>query len=1050
MFILHSSNKTENLLGHLTTVIENLPVSHPLDKETFLIQSQGMERWLSQQLANHFGVWANYEFLFPGKFFSAIAKNIDSRLNDELFDRELMLWRFELLLRHLEGDSFKPLQHYLESTNSELKRFQLATQLTQIFDQYQMMRPDMLAQWKKGLSLYQTENELWQRNLWHLIIQSTGDKHRGLLWQDVIDKLNHAEENTFSEQLPDRVFVFGLNTMPPLFLDYLQGLSRHCDIHLFLLNPAQVYWADLVNKRQSNKNLNNADTLDGHPLLATLGQQGREFQQMLLEQASFSFEPDSFELIEATNTLQQLQNDILNNQSPENLLDTALKKDSSLSIHACHSRMREVEVLKNQLLLALEQDPALELRDIVVMAPDIQQYAPFISAVFSDIQHTIADRSLRVSNTALDAFIRFLKLSQGRFGWQSVMDLLEQAVVYSNFSLSESDLELIKHWVAETRVRWGKSAAHKKDLGLPELNQNTWQAALDRLLMGYAVGSEDSFVDDVLPYREIEGSSALILGGFNDFIQLLFTASDELKRATSLANWGNKLYFYADRLLAVNTQTEQIQRQQLNELLAQLTDNIASIHTEDVNLDVIIAWLESRMSEHKSSTGFLRGQLTFCSMLPMRSIPFKVIALLGLNEGEFPKIDRQPTFDLIAQNFRPGDRSRRADDRYQFLEILLSARQQLIITYIGLSIHRNDDIPPSVVISELLETLENYYQLTGLITKHPLQAFSQRYFAEETDHFSFSEADYETAIALQTDKPEPELWWQGQLKTKAPEIIDINDLFNFYRHPQQYFLQRQLGIRYTEMSANTEEREPFVLDTLDAYAINQQWIADDLNGTNYSLKKLQAQGRWLSGTPGKLEFNLQEQEIKQFTSRIKQLDLGMKKDDIAIDILLNDHRLVGNLSHIYQHCSLIYRYANLKGKDFMLAWLHHLLVNQIDKQDTHLLSKDKTLVFSSASYQADRLEQLINIYLLGQQQPDAFFTESAYAYVDQAVKLKSSKRAKKPAIMSAQEQLIKEIGFNSSSQQLYQNVEDLTTLLNQDFESLCLNLILPTWEEING
>ena len=1048
MFILHSSNKTENLLVHLTAVIENFPVSHPFNKEIFLIQSQGMERWLSQQLASHFGVWANYEFLFPGKFFSSIAKNIDSRLNDELFDRELMLWRFELLLRHIKGESFKPLQRYLESANSELKRFQLATQLTQIFDQYQMMRPDMLALWKKGLNLYQTENEVWQRDLWQLIIQSTGDKHRGLLWQDVINKLNHAKENEFSKQLPERLFVFGLNTMPPLFLDYLQGLSRHCDVHLFLLNPAQVYWADLANKKLYDSL--NDDTTEGHPLLATLGQQGREFQQMLLEQASFSYEPDSFELTEAINTLQRLQNDILNNQIAEASLDSAPKKDSSLSIHACHSRMREVEVLKDQLILALEQDPALELREIVVMAPDIQQYAPFISAVFSDVQHTIADRSLRLSNTALDAFIRFLKLSQGRFGWQTVMDLLEQPVVYSNFSLSESDLELIKHWVAETRVRWGKSAAHKKELGLPELNQNTWQATLDRLLMGYAVGSEDSFVDDVLPYREIEGSSALILGGFNDFIQLLFKASDELKRATTIANWGDRLYFYADRLLSVNTQQEQLQRQQLNELLEQLTDKIASAHTEDVSLDVIIAWLESRMSEHKSSTGFLRGQLTFCSMLPMRSIPFKVIALLGLNEGEFPKIDRQPTFDLIAQNFRPGDRSRRADDRYQFLEILLSARQQLIITYIGLSIYHNKDIPPSVVISELLETLESYYQLSELITKHPLQAFSQRYFIEGSEHFSFSQADYKTAIALQADKPEPEPWWQGQLKTKVPEIIDINDLFNFYRHPQQYFLQRQLGIRYTGMSANSEEREPFVLDTLDAYAINQQWIADDLNDTDYSLKKLQAQGRWLSGTPGELEFYLQEQQIHQFTNRIKQLELGIKKDDITVDIHVNSYRLIGNMSHIYQQGSLIYRYADLKGKDFMLAWLHHLIINQVDSQDTHLLSKDKTLVFSSASPQDEKLEQLIKIYHVGQQRPDAFFTESAYAYTEQAFKLKSSKRAKKSAIIVAQEQLIKEIGFDSSLQQLYQNVEDLTTVLNQDFESACHNLILPAWEDVNG
>jgi exodeoxyribonuclease V gamma subunit len=1039
MFILHSSNKTENLLVHLTTVIENFPLSQPLSKEVFLIQSQGMERWLSQQLASHFGVWGNYEFLFPGKFFSSIAGKIDNRINDDVFDRELMLWQFELLLRQLDDDCFTPLKHYLSGENLELKCYQLAAQLAQIFDQYQMMRPDMLELWQQGQLLYQVDSEHWQRALWHLVTQSIGSKHRGSLWQDVIEKLNHADEGVLSKQLPERIFVFGLNTMPPLFLDYLQGLSRHCDIHLFLLNPAQVYWADFVNKKQIT------ESPEGHPLLSTLGQQGREFQQMLLEQADFAYEPDSFEWADSSTNLQQLQNDILNNQ----LQGITLEKDRSISIHACHSRMREVEVLKNQLLLALEQDPSLQLRDMVVMAPDIQLYTPFISAVFSNIQHSIADRSLRLSNTVLDAFIRFLRLSQSRFGWQSVMDLLEQPVVFANFSLSESDMELIKHWVLETNVRWGKSSAHKKELGLPELNENTWQAALDRLLMGYAVGSEESFVDNILPYREIEGSTALILGGFNDFIQLLFKASNELKQPATLSNWGNRLYYYADQLICADTQAEQIQRQQLNEILEQLAVKIAAQHTEDISLDVIIAWLENSMSESKSSNGFLRGQLTFCSMLPMRSIPFKVIALLGLNEGEFPKIDRHPSFDLIGQNFRKGDRSRRADDRYQFLEVLLSARQQLIITYQGLSIQHNEDIPPSVIVSELLGILENHYQLTDLITKHPLQAFSQRYFNDESEHFSYSQADYETAIALQADKDKTELWWQGVLETKATEVIDINELFAFYRHPQQYFLQRQLGIRYTGLTADVEEREPFAIDTLDAYAINQQWIEHVLNGTSYTLKKLQAQGRWLSGICGELAFDQQQQAINQFADLIQQQGLGHRQEDQPIDITVGDYRLLGKLSQVYEQGSLIYRYANIKGKDFMLAWLHHLIMNHVQPQNTHLLSLDEQLVFSSHEVEpSDTLSNLINIFIQGQQQPDAFFTEATFSYVKQALKLKTSKRAKTPAIISAQEQLKKEIGFDQSLQQLYQHVEDLSVVLNEDFEVQCSKLILPAWETL--
>ncbi|MDD1616374.1 MAG: exodeoxyribonuclease V gamma subunit [Methylococcaceae bacterium NSP1-2] len=756
MFILHSSNKTENLVAHLTTVISTAPLSSPFSKELFLIQSQGMERWLSQQLANELKVWGNYDFLFPGKFFSSLADKIDSRLNDAAFDRHLMLWRLEALLRRLDSEELLPLRQYLAGDSIALKRYQLALQLAKIFDQYQIMRPDMLALWQANKLLYNTATERWQKALWRQVTQQIGHKHRGSLWLQVIDKLNAAEEGAFSEKLPERICIFGVNTMPPLFLKYLEGLSKHCQLHLFLLNPSCDFWADIPSKRQRLADEENS--FIGHPLLSSLGQQGREFQAILLEEEiAFTVELESFDENTAPlNNLQRLQNDILNNTIETR---TPLQPDDSISIHACHSRMREVEVLRNQLLHALEQNTDLQLRDIVVIAPDIQNYESFISAVFSDIQHAIADRSLRLSNHALDAFIRFLSVSQSRFGWQTVLDLLEQDVVYPSFGLSETDLDLIRHWINTTSVRWGKSAQHKKALGLPELSENTWQAMLDRLLMGYAVGSDADFVDGVLPYKEIEGAAALALGGLCDFMALLFKASQELKQAKTLKNWHNQLSYYADQLL-VNV--DPIELQQLKELLGELSADVSSVHNDTVELQVVVSWMEGTVSERKSSNGFLRGQLTFCSMLPMRSIPFKVIALLGINDGEFPKIDRNPTFDLLSQHYHKGDRSRRADDRYQFLEILLSARQRLIMTYIGQSISQNTPIPPSVIISELLEVLQDSYALENPTIKEPLQAFSSRYFdGSSAQLINYSASDLETANAIAAPKPPVTLWWQG-------------------------------------------------------------------------------------------------------------------------------------------------------------------------------------------------------------------------------------------------------------------------------------------------
>ena len=1039
MFVLHSSNKTENLVAQLGVVIETLPLKSPFAKEIFLIQSQGMERWLSQQLSQQFKVWANYEFLFPAKFFNSVAQKLDKKLNDALFDRHKMTWRIENSLRDLSGDNVLPLQHYLEGENSDLKRYQLAQELSQLFDQYQMMRPDLLATWHENKLLYDTPAERWQKALWHDITAQIGTQHRGALWQKVINQLLDADENFYATKLPERVIVFGINTMPPLFLAFLHGLSKHCQLHLFLLNPSQDYWADIPTKRARLKQ-EPQEQYDSHPLLSSLGQQGREFQALLLEQnLTVKFELDDFESIEnATTILNFLQNDLLNNEATKH----TLKLDNSIQIHACHSRMREVEVLKNQLIHALEQDKTLELRDIVVMAPDIQNYEPFISAVFHDIHHTIADRSLRLSNHALDIFIRFLHLSQSRFGWQSVLDLLAEPMVYTHFDLSETDLALIRHWVLETQVRWGKSGEHKAELDLPNLDENTWQAMLNRLFIGYAVGDVGEFVHDILPYPHLEGSSALALGGLHDFLQLLFNASDNFKTAQSLNSWRLCLFDYADVLLAnVNA----IDRQQVNELLDELPDQLTHLSDDSVALQVIISWLESRVEERKSSNGFLRGQLTFCSMLPMRSIPFKIIALLGMNDGEFPKIDRQPTFDLIAQHFRKGDRSRRNDDRYQFLEILLSTREKLILTYVGQSQNHNEKIPPSVIISELLDILLESYRVENLTVFHPLHGFSRRYFdGSELNLRNYSQRDFETASALNSPKSPLEKWWDGKLHCSEEQVIELNDVFSFFKNPQKHFLRRQLTVKLKTLDSIVDEREPFDLDRLEKYHVHNALLEAHLRDEIVSVKRLKAQGLWLSGVLGDLEFEKQNAEIGAFSEKIKAQKLGERIEDVVIDFYIDGFRLTGKLSNCYENGSLFYRYTSLKGKDFICALLHHLVINQVAPQTTFLFSRNdkeaklNELVFAPELAKNDLLIELLKIYQNGLQHPEAFFTEAFFAYL----------KAEKDRLKAAKGKLFYDLETEYEIElQRFFDEKTVENALNDEFEETC-KTFLNLWREL--
>ncbi|WP_198243768.1 exodeoxyribonuclease V subunit gamma [methane-oxidizing endosymbiont of Gigantopelta aegis] len=1031
MFFLHSANNTESLLAHLSTVFRAQPLDSFFDRECFLIQSLGMERMLSQYLAQEFSTWSHFEFLFPANFFATLTRLLAPSPSTDYFDRTILTWRIESLLRTVDDPVYTPLQIYLQPPNLHLKRFQLARSLAALFDQYQIMRPDMLEAWQNGETFYHSAHEPWQRALWQEICAIQGSHHRGALWLQLIEMLNSTPIDQLHGKLPKRISIFGIHSLPPLFLECLQALSRHCDIHLYLLSPTQSYWADLPGKSQRAEQ---ESLQDAHPLLATLGQQGREFQQLILEQLQFDSDFESFAEHNAETLLQQLQNDILNNTpsiAPE-------RQDDSISIHSCHSRLRETEVIKDQILAELENDNSLNLRDIVVMAPDIQLYEPFINAVFNDIQHSIADRNLRLSNPILDTLLQFLHLCQSRFGWQEVLDLLEQPGVYPRFGLNEADLDRIRHWIADTRTRWGQSGQHKSTLGLPPLEQNTWQHTLDRLLMGYASSDSDQFIDDTLPYPHIEGLSAETLGGLNDFLQFLFHASTDLQTDMPLADWQQRLLEYTALLTDENLTQERLQ---LHELLLQLA-HFAEIHSHPVSLNVIIHWLETTLSEQKTAQGFLRGHLTFCSMLPMRAIPFKIIVLLGMNDGEFPAQDRTPAFDLLANNYRIGDRSRRHDDRYQFLETLLSARKKLIISYIGQSLQHNDDIPPSVIISELIDVLQKDYQIAEPVTKHPLQAFSPSYFDNSHPQlFSFDSRHCNTAIQLLHANNDHQPWWQGEVDTLSSHTIEISDLMAFFRHPQKYFLQRQLDLHIAEIEKATEEREPFALEPLDRYSIKQEWLDCLLNQKPFSIKKLQAEGRWPQGSPGEIQFQHMQPAIQTFAEQILQLKLGEAIPAQMLDFQYDDYRIVGKLDNLYTHGSLIYRLSSLKGKDFMQAWLHHLLINQVSPQATYLLSEDHTLCFKPETDNS-ALAQLLKLYNQGQSRPDVFFTEAAFCYLQQSIKSK----AKISPLAYSIKTLSDNLQYEPELRQLYPDQQALETVLNQDFANLCESLLLPTWK----
>lgn len=1078
MFYLHVSNRTENLVRHLCEVIRMDRQLSLFDTELFLIQSLGMERMVAQTLADEFTCFCNFQFFLPLDFLTGIADKIGLDLTSDGYQRQIMSWRIDSLLRNLDGELDKALGNYLEGENSEVKRFQLSIRLANLFDQYQLMRGDMLAGWQEGRRGTDNPAEQWQLELWQkLLTQQDSGVHRSVLLQNVIDGLQGQED--FSPLLPKRISVFGLHTMPPVYLQFLNGLARHMDVHLFVLSPCKSYWGNIESLKKQYRRAAREKTItaavdaeEHHPLLASLGQQGRDLQNMMLEHADFSLEFSSYEdplegsaYGEAT-LLQRIQADLLHTEFHKESFAVVQAKDRSVQLVSCHSRIRELMVLKDQLLDLLYKDESLELKDIVVMAPDIQEYAPLIPSVFDGIQYSIADRSVRRRNSVVAAFVSFLELFSGRFGMTEVMDVLQLPVVYPQFELTAADLDTLGKWVGDVGVRWGLSGEHRENTGILSFEESSWRAGLDRMLMGFGIDA-DSFIDGVLPYSELEGRMAAPLGGLCRFVELLERGYRDFQQLYPVQVWSELLLEYITALFGEEYEQEYVE---LVALVTELGETIAAYHHEDVSFQVICEWFGRFIKESRSSSGFLRGQLTFCSMLPMRSIPFRVVCLLGLNDGEFPKNDYQDTFDLMGAS-RVGDRSSRADDRYQFLEAILAARTMLYISFVGQSIKTNEIVPPSVVVEEFIELLANKYSVTDPVVRHPLHPFSAKYFTagEEAGLFSYDNNFCTIARAFVEELEPPGSWWQGSLESEE-EDIPLGNLLDFYKNPPKYFVRNRLGIRLGGAVAHTNDRELFEVSGLDRYRV-EQYLLDLISkettphceNVEELLKKVQTMGYWPLGTAGGLTFEEKLALVESFWSKVQALELGEMLGDIAVDIRTGPYRLLGTLSGLYEKGLLLVRFGKLRGQDLLTGWVLHMITNHLYPQTQSFLvttegcfgfpamtrsdmddgeegEKDQT-IRSNGSVKS--LKSILDIFKEGNSRALPLYVEPAFVYAKQL----ASSRGRVPPIEKAwqQAQYSLENGYEPEWELLLGDSEN-PFVSGSEFEQLVHRVMVPIRE----
>lgn len=1012
---LRTANRLEPL-AHTLAMRTRIRSEDPFAPAIVVIQSRGMERWLALQIARHTGIAANLAFPFPETFLRTMLEAVLPEAPEEpAFQREAMAFAiFARLARIADGaPEFAPIRSYLAGDASGVRRLQLAEQVAHLFDQYLVFRPDMILAWDEGRLDDRDPHQCWQALLWRDLTQGLAGHHRARLWQRMLESLEGRTSPPAG--LPRRVSIFGISYLPPFYLQALAALSQVMSVDLYQLNPCREYWADIVSRGEEKRRRRLLPAAAGPPaaedlhweqgnrLLASMGAQGRAFHRLI-----GNFDPltdEDFQDNDGHDLLAAVQDDILNlrnHPAAEDRRPSPGSPDPSIQIHACHSPMREIEVLNDHLLDRLNADSDLAPRDILVLTPDIDTYAPYIQSVFGApedeaqrLPFSIADRSPLQSRPVVEAFFQLLELKDARFPVSEVAALLDLPAVRSKFELDQDDVRLIGQWISETRIRWGLDAGARSRLGLPATDENTWQAGLDRLLLGYALPAEmEALFSGILPARGVEGSDAEALGHLVRLIDRLKDWQARTRQVRPMEAWSRLLPQLLDDFFSPGLPEENDLHLLRRQIGAMHTHSSAAGLREPVGIEVVRAYLKRRLADERSGAGFIAGGITFGALLPMRSIPAKVICLVGMNQDGFPREDRPAGFDLMAANPRLGDRSRRDDDKYLFLEALISARRCFYVSYVGYDIQDNTVLPPSVLVSELLDYVSEAYDRAGedLVVHHRLQSFAPDYFTEHNPRlFSYSRQSRQSAAMLARARArgaEPEAFIGSALPDWDPAFhtVDLETLARALSHPCRFLLESRLQLRLHEYDRDDQDRESFQLAPLDRYTLGQDLIEALLSGTSdrSALQKARAAGRLPHGDPGQMSFEEVYAQAEEMAAAIRTFHAGGEADALTVQLRLPPYTLTGLLAPIFPSGLLHCRFSYLRGPDILAAWLRHLVWCRMAADDrscvTTIVSRDGIRCIKGVERTDTLLDDLLALYHRAGHQPVAFFPRSSWDY----------------------------------------------------------------------
>ncbi|GAB2729313.1 exodeoxyribonuclease V subunit gamma [Nocardia thraciensis] len=987
---IHRAERADTLAGALATLL-SAPLPDPFTGEVVAVPAKGVERWLNQRLSAVLGatagdgVSANIDYPSPSSLVATVLAGVSEvSAQDDPWVPERVVWA---LLRVLDASVSEPwcvvpARHLGAGTDGGThrsgRRFATAARIAALFDGYATQRPTLIADWTAGADTDGCGSPLpedlgWQPELWRRLRAEIDSPSPAERLESACARLR-SEPSTVD--LPPRISFFGVTRLTADQLAVLSALGEGRDVHLWVVHPSPGMWAELESLPDGARDGDHTDStgtedvsgsiglpraLDdsalvvGHPLLAALGRDVRELQQRLraLGPVIDNYHSAYGETGSRT-VLSALQGGIRGDVWPP---AEAIAADGTVQVHSCHGPARQVEVLRDVLLGLFAADPSLEPRDVVVMCPDVESYAPLVRAAFGQSQSEtggraphpahglrvrMADRSQGSANPVLAVLEGLLGLADGRVTVTQVLDLAAAEPVRLRCGFDDDDIERLREWAAETGARWGIGQRQRQAFGLGDFAQNTLNAAVDRILLGVTAGeSSEDWLDLALPLEDVDSGDVDLAGRFAEFTDRLAVCVRDLRGPTPgepagsprpASEWAQVLARALDLLTDV-TYAQTWQAVQARRELTSALDHGGDI---PLRLTDIAALLQSRLAGRALRANFRTGELTVCTMAPLRSVPHRVVVLLGLDDDVFPRPGGADGDDVLAREPRAGERDARSEDRQLLLDAIMAAGERLVLLHTGADPVTGAYRPPAIPVAELLDVLRAHAGgLDGVLTRHPLQAFDSRNF-DPVRPFSFDTAALAGARAASRPARERVAFLPEPLPAAVRADVELAELVSFVEHPVRAFLWQRLGIRVPEEAEEIDERLPIELDGLTKWNMGERMLAARLTGADPAALRA---AEWRRGTLP--PFGLGAAVLTEVEDTVDRLvrvarpihEIPSRTIDIAAD--LGDGRLLsGTVPDVHDDAIVRTTFSRLAPKHRIAAWVRVLALATTERNQT--------------------------------------------------------------------------------------------------------------------